>query len=111
MYLAPLDNSSVCLQVVAIVMEMYLIAINETYFSSSIWLTLVGYVGANHFLYGLHNLAGTSGAFSEEDCQLLNDLSGVGGMLKQEEKTGSWTRFLWNFSEHRYSSAPFHPAR
>jgi hypothetical protein len=87
-------------------LEFYVaVKYTESYFTSSFWLLLVGYVGANHFLYGIHLLAGTCGAFSEQDTRTLSDLAGVGGMLKAEQQSKCWTRFLWNFSEHRFNDA------
>mmetsp|Transcript_15510 Transcript_15510/g.43415 ORF Transcript_15510/g.43415 Transcript_15510/m.43415 type:complete len:218 (+) Transcript_15510:4-657(+) len=95
------------LTVFAMAAELYLISKSQGYYSSIIWLTLVGYVGANHFLYGLHSWAGTCGAFSEADTQLIKDLAGVGGMLKEEETHSSWHKFIWDFSKHRCPPFPF----
>ena len=90
------------------VLELYLISQSQTYYSSMIWLCMVGYVGANHFLYALYNWSGTCGAFSEEDTKILKTLAGVGGMLKSEQQINSWTCFLWNFSEHRLADVWVH---
>lgn len=97
------------LVVVAMLLEFYVaVKYAESYFTSFFWLLLVGYVGANHFLYGIHLLAGTCGAFSEQDTRTLSDLAGVGGMLKAEQQSKCWTRFLWNFSEHRLADVLVH---
>mmetsp|Transcript_3272 Transcript_3272/g.9330 ORF Transcript_3272/g.9330 Transcript_3272/m.9330 type:complete len:193 (-) Transcript_3272:697-1275(-) len=100
-----LFNSFCVLTVLATVLELYLISKIHYYYESTAWLLLVGYVGANHFLYGLHSLAGTSGAFSDADKKLISDLAGVGGMLKSEESHNSWSSYIWDFSKHRCTPA------
>jgi len=69
-----------------------------------LWRIVVAYVGANHFVYGLHNLLGRSAQISKGNQDILIKLAGVGGMLKSK-RAATW---VWGFDEHRVSDVCMH---
>uniref|UniRef100_A0A0G4G9Z5 Uncharacterized protein n=1 Tax=Chromera velia CCMP2878 TaxID=1169474 RepID=A0A0G4G9Z5_9ALVE len=97
---------------IAILVELHLFLTKREYYSGVFWHSVVGYVGANHLLYGLHNMAGTFGLVCQETQSKIKEVAGVGGMLKKEmEGDGcmdKWTVYLWNFSEHRLADVWVH---